>query len=79
MPNPERKTQADRVLCELEVAALWNDIVHASVLAKVSLCYTRRIFELRQRGYRIDKVELPRVNGVRRTAYRLVGAPKNEA
>jgi hypothetical protein len=65
----KRESQADRLLQLLESAN--GEWVPAVVLPRISLSYTRRIFELRQLNHKIEMKE-KWVDGRRQTAYRLV-------
>lgn len=74
MPENKRQTQADRILELLQIYSKqftpewrWVDAID---LSRISLSFTRRIFELRQAGHIIE-LDDKWNNGKRRTRYRL--------
>lgn len=72
----KRLSQADQILILLKMyRRSVRQAVSAYRLAQISLRYGARIMELRRQGHNIEQIELPRVNGVRRTAYKLVKIP----
>lgn len=74
--SDKRRNQAERILQLFEdFAGTGDEWVSAISLSRFSLSYTRRIFELRQRGFEIEMRE-ERSAGQRHTAYRLVRPDK---
>lgn len=64
-------SQSERILNFLAFRGTWVD---ARDLTDISLCYTKRISELRSEGHNIELLD-EKVNGMRRTKYRLREKP----
>lgn len=72
----ENHGQREKILNLLLTAARAGRSVSALELSEIALQYAARVHELRKKlGFTIELIEGPRVNGVRRTSYRLVLGP----
>lgn len=73
MSDTVRATQCRRILNLLQS----KEAVSLSEIMDLRIAkYSSRISEMRRQGYKIECEELPRVDGQRRTRYRLLEVPQ---